>query len=496
MQFTFSPSAPESCDAIVIGCYASKTLTLEAQELDALSGGAINRFLNVSKFDGALGKNQVMACPEGIKANRIVLLGLGKADELTAYHLEKVGGSLYTALINTPDTSCEVRMNSVSSKGVTSGAASAHVAHGYALRSWRFDHLKTKKRDDLPQALQKVHFITTDTQAEKTFSDLDAIAQGVSFTKELVTLPPNMLYPESMAHKLKELESLGLDVEVIEEAQLKELGMGSLLGVAQGSSFPPYVVILKWMHGPKNEAPLAFIGKGVTFDSGGLNIKPTGSMEDMKYDMAGAGTVAGLMKSLALRKVPLNVIGAVGLVENMVSGCAQRPSDIVTSMSGQTIEVLNTDAEGRLVLCDVMTYVQHQFKPKSMVDLATLTGAIVISLGDQYAGLFSNNNELAASLTHAGNAVHERLWALPMGPEYDKDLDSDIADMKNIGGRKGGSITAAQFLERFVENNTPWAHLDIAGVAWADKPQPLCEKGATAFGVRLLHTFVMNQIKA
>jgi leucyl aminopeptidase len=497
MEIVFHPQAPETADILVLGCYEEKRLSSEGKKVDALLSGFITHALEHSKFKGALGQSLVLTCPQGSLSNCLVVMGLGKEDTLDAYGLEKVGGSLYTALTSIPETTCHIHMASVQGKNLSHEDSKAHIIHGYVLRSWRFDDLKTKKLDELPKALKSLTCVCTHPkEAEAAFQKLDALAQGVHFTRELVTLPPNMLYPASMAKKLQELSALGLEIEVLEETRLKEVGMGALIGVAQGSSNRPCVVLMKWMHGPKDQSPLAFIGKGVTFDSGGLNIKPTGSMEDMKYDMAGAGTVAGLMKSLALGKVPLNIIGAVGLVENMVSGDAQRPSDVVKTLSGQTVEVLNTDAEGRLVLCDVMSYVQKHFKPSSIIDLATLTGAIVIALGDKYAGLFSNNDALAEALIQSGKQVHEHLWRFPMGPEYDKDLDSDIADMKNIGGgRKAGSITAAQFLRRFVENDTPWAHLDIAGVAWADKAQDLCEKGASAFGLRLLHDFIMNQLK-
>jgi len=319
----------------------------------------------------------------------------------------------------------------------------------------------------------------------------------VFFTRDLVSEPANILYPDSFAKQAKSLERLGVKVEVLGEAQMRRLGMGALLGVGQGSVRESKMVVMQWNgsgrknRGKKAEAPVAFVGKGVTFDTGGISIKPSAGMEDMKWDMGGAGVVVGLLKALAGRKAKANVVGVVGLVENMPDGNAQRPGDIVTSMSGQTIEVLNTDAEGRLVLADALWYTKERFKPKFMVNLATLTGAIIISLGNQHAGLFSNNDTLSERLTQAGKDVDEPLWRMPISPEYDKMINSDAADMKNIGGRGAGSITAAQFLHRFVDK-VPWAHLDIAGVTWSKTDAPTVPKGGTAFGVRLLDQLVRN----
>ncbi len=313
------------------------------------------------------------------------------------------------------------------------------------------------------------------------------------FTRDLVSEPANVIYPETLAEQARSLEKVGVEVEVLDERAMRELGMGALLGVAQGSARPPRLVVMQWRGAGKADgrtAPLAFIGKGVTFDTGGISIKPAAGMGDMKWDMAGSAVVIGLMRLLAARKAKVDAVGIVGLVENMPSGTAQRPGDIVTSMSGQTIEVLNTDAEGRLVLADAMWYCQDRFEPRLMIDLATLTGAVIVALGHHNAGLFANDDELASRLTEAGKAVGEEVWRLPLAEAYDRDIDSDAADVKNIGGgRAGGSITAAQFLQRFV-NKVPWAHLDIAGMAWSSKDAATVPKGATAFGVRLLDRFV------
>ena len=315
-------------------------------------------------------------------------------------------------------------------------------------------------------------------------------------TKELVTEPANIIYPESFVERCKHLAELGVEISVLDDKDMAALGMGALLGVAQGSRRPARLLVMKWDGtGGSQERPVALVGKGVTFDTGGISIKPAAGMEDMKWDMGGAGAVAGAMKALAGRKAKAYVVGVCGLVENMPDGNAQRPGDIVTSMSGQTIEVLNTDAEGRLVLCDALHWVQEKYNPEYIVDLATLTGAIIVSLGSEYAGLFSNSDELADKLTAAGKASGDPLWRFPLSKAYNKMIDSPIADMKNIGGKGAGSITAAQFLGRFIKDGVKWAHLDIAGTVWADKAGPVWDKGATGFGVRLLDRFVADNFE-
>jgi leucyl aminopeptidase len=326
-------------------------------------------------------------------------------------------------------------------------------------------------------------------EAKRRFLALDKLAAGIEFTRDLVSEPPNILYPESYATRIKPLARLGLKIELLNLAKLKQLGMGALIGVAQGSVRPPMVVVMRWTGTRPQIAPIAFIGKGVTFDSGGLSLKTAKGMEDMKWDMAGSAAVVGTMMALAGRKAKVNAIGIIGLVENMPSGNAQRPGDVVKSMSGQTVEVLNTDAEGRLVLADALWYTLTRFKPAAMINLATLTGAIITSLGHEHAGLFSNNEALADRLIAAGKLTGETLWRMPLGESYDQQLKSPIADMKNIGDGTAGSVVAAQFLQRFV-NNLPWAHLDIAGVAWSGKDKPLTPKGAVGWGVRLLDKLV------
>ncbi|MEQ8369523.1 MAG: leucyl aminopeptidase, partial [Alphaproteobacteria bacterium] len=370
----------------------------------------------------------------------------------------------------------------------------AHLAFGARLQSYRFDRYRTRLSDDKKPTLQSLDIaLKGPASARRHFDRLSAIADGVFLTRDVVSEPPNVLYPESYAERLLDLRKDGCKVQVLDETALRKLGMHSLLGVAQGSARPGRVVIMEWHGAAKTQAPLAFIGKGVTFDTGGISLKPGPGMDMMKWDMGGSGTVVGLMRALARRKAKVNAVGIVGLVENMPDGNAQRPGDIVSSMSGQTIEILNTDAEGRLVLCDVLTYAQQKYKPALMVDLATLTGAILVALGAPYAGLFSNDDRLSGQLSRAGEAVEERVWRLPLSDAYDREIDSKVADVKNIAAnRNAGSIVAAQFLQRFVDKGVPWAHLDIAAVAWSDKARPTVPSGATGWGVRLLDRLVAD----
>jgi Leucyl aminopeptidase len=450
--------------------------------------GVVARASEIAKFTGkSMGVLDIIA-PQGSVADRLVVLGLGKADSLTAYDWIKAGGAAAGAV----KTMTKVTVF-LDAPGVTvGGAEAADFALGMLLRAYSFDSYKTKKKDDedkVPQTVSVTIVTAAHEAAAKAFSGAEAVAGGVTLARELVNLPPNVLGPVEFADKAKQLEKLGVEVEVLTEAEMKELGMGALLGVAQGSVRPPRLAIMQWKGGKAGEAPLAFIGKGVTFDTGGISIKPGASMEDMKGDMGGAAAVTGLMHTLAARKAKVNVVGIIGLVENMPDGNAQRPGDIVTSMSGQTIEIINTDAEGRLLLCDALWYCNDRFKPRFMVNLATLTGAIMVALGNVHAGLFSNNDALSAELTGAGEATGEKLWRMPLGKDYDKMIDSKFADMKNTGGRYAGSITAAQFLKRFV-GETPWAHLDIAGTAMNSPSNEINQSWGSGFGVRLLDELV------
>jgi leucyl aminopeptidase len=376
--------------------------------------------------------------------------------------------------------------------------AAADFALGMRLRAYSFDRYKTRRKESEPEV--KPVAVTLASAGEgavrKTLKARDGLAEGVLLARDLVNEPPNILFPAEFANRAEALAGLGVDVEVLDVKAMKKLGMGALLGVGQGSKHESRVVIMRWNGAKDAKAqPVAFVGKGVTFDTGGISIKPAASMEDMKGDMGGAATVVGLMHALAARKARVNAVGAIGLVENMPDGNAQRPGDIVTSMSGQTIEIINTDAEGRLVLADVLWYVQDRFKPRFIVDLATLTGAILVALAQEHAGLFSNNDELSERLHAAGRETGEKVWRLPLGPEYDKMIDSKFADMKNTGGRHGGSITAAQFLQRFV-NDTPWAHLDIAGTAMGSLASDTNRSWGSGWGVRLLDRLVADHYES
>jgi leucyl aminopeptidase len=450
------------------------------QQADEATGGAITRAMEAAEFKGGKGKSCVILAP-GAGLSRVVAIGLGKAAEINARRLEEAGGHAAAAL-GREDSAA------LAADGLTAEQA-AHAALGAVLRAYRFDRYRTKEKPEDKPRLARLSVLAADPrQAEAAFAPLRAVARGVFLSRDLVSEPPNVLNPAEMAERCRSLRELGVEVEVLGPQEMRRLGFGALLGVSQGSANEPRMVVMRW-NGAGEGKPVAFIGKGVTFDTGGISIKPAGGMEDMKWDMAGAGTVVGLMAALAGRKAKADVVGLVGLVENMPSGTAQRPGDVVRSYSGQTIEVINTDAEGRLVLADVLWYCQEKFDPRFMVNLATLTGAIIISLGHEHAGLFSNDDTLAERLVAAGRATGEKLWRMPLDEAYDRQIKSDIADMKNVGGRPGGSITAAQFLKRFV-NDKPWAHLDIAGTAWATKDAACVPKGATAFGVRLLDRLV------
>jgi leucyl aminopeptidase len=464
--------------------------------LDAATGGAIGRALAAAEFKGKKGQTATILAP-GAGLSRVVAVGLGKPAEITALAAEEAGGNAIASLGREPEVAVAA--------GALSADQLAHLGLGAVLRSYRFDRYRTTEKPDEKPRLARLHLLSPDPAATQTAWDaLKPVADGVFITRDLVSEPPNILFPAEMAERCEDLEKLGLKVEVLGQKELAKLGFGALLGVSQGSAREPRVVVMQW-HGASDHKggkskkadkpkPIAFIGKGVTFDTGGISIKPAAGMEDMKWDMAGAGTVIGLMAALAGRKAHVDAVGLVGLVENMPSGTAQRPGDVVKTYSGQTVEIINTDAEGRMVLADVLWYCQERFEPRFMIDLATLTGAMVITLGHEMAGFFSNDDALAQQLHAAGEASGEKLWRMPLGEAYDKQLKSDIADMKHVGGRPGGAITAAQFIQRFV-NGKPWAHLDIAGMAWSSKDAAVIPKGATAYGVRLLDRLVADHFE-
>jgi leucyl aminopeptidase len=463
----------------------------------------VKKAAGAAKFKGKNASALDILAPAGLAADRLLVIGVGAGEEtkkakgkeatkakprdflgLGGYVLGKIGDAPNATIVfDLPHNSLDAAI------------AAAEFAEGAALRNYKFDLYKTKKKDDEPTEPVALAIAVEDPAAAKREAKgRSAVAEGVILARSLVNEPANVLYPEEFAKRTKELEKLGVEVDILDKAAMTKLGMGALLGVGQGSGRESRVVVMRW-RGDKGKdgksKPVAFIGKGVTFDTGGISIKGAAGMEDMKGDMAGAACVVGLLHALASRKAKVDAIGAIGIVENMPGPDAQRPGDIVKSMSGQTIEVINTDAEGRLVLADVLWYVQDKYKPQFMVDLATLTGAVMVALGQEYAGLFSNDDTLSERLTEAGKETGEKLWRLPLGPAYDKLIDSKFADMKNTGGRHGGSITAAQFLQRFV-NGTPWAHLDIAGTGMNAPASDINQSWASGFGVRLLERLVSD----
>ncbi|MBA4011655.1 MAG: leucyl aminopeptidase [Phenylobacterium sp.] len=486
IEFIAVGAALPEKSALALVVFEGAVLDGAAGQTDAQAGGALARAAAAQRFTGAKGQILDVLGAAGA-ASRILLVGGGKKDGFDDVAAEHAAASAYNAVKTSGLTTLRVEL--------PAGGSAAHAGLGVRLASYRFDRYRTKEPADKKPSIAKTQIVAADAdKARAAFAPLAALADAVAFSRDLVSEPPNVLYPAEFARRVKALETLGLEVEILGEAEMEKLGMGSLLGVGQGSARESQLAVIKWYGAADKKAqPIAFVGKGVCFDTGGISIKPADGMEDMKWDMGGAGAVAGLMHVLAGRKAKVNAIGILGLVENMPDGNAQRPGDVVTSMSGQTIEIINTDAEGRLVLADAIWYCQDRFKPKFMVDLATLTGAIIISLGNDYAGLFSNNDELSANLLAASGAEGEPLWRMPLPAQYDKNIDSMIADMKNTGGRPGGSITAALFIQRFV-NNVPWAHLDIASTAWK-KPStvPTIPDGATGFGVRLLNRMVQDK---
>ncbi len=475
-------------------------LGLEASKLEA--GKTVSRATKAAKFEGGALKSLEILAPAGGNLGRLVLVGLGDPAEMKANDWLRLGGAIGGRLPGEGDAA--ILLERPDGEAI-SGDQAAAVALGIEMRRYSFDKYKTKKKDEggnkskpgVKPKPGKVRLGVADTRAAKrAWTGQSAVLGGVSLARDLVNEPANALGPAEFAARLKALSKLGVDIKVLDEKALVRQKMGALLGVAQGSARKPFVVVMTWRGGKSGEKPVAMVGKGVVFDTGGISMKPASGMQDMKGDMGGAAAVSGLMHTLAARKAKANVVGIVGLVENMPDANAQRPGDIVTSMSGKTIEVLNTDAEGRLVLADILTYIQKNAKPKAIVDLATLTGAIIVALGNHHAGLFSNDDDLAVALAQAGQKTGEKVWRLPLDPEYDKLIDSKNADVKNIGGRWAGSITAAQFLKRFVEDDTPWAHLDIAGTAMGSPSSETNKSWASGFGVRLLDELVRENYES
>jgi leucyl aminopeptidase len=490
MKITFRPNVPSADSSI-------PRLLVRIVDQDNLPAGLSRtdtEGASAARFSGKTGQVFESFAERDGRVVRQVLVGAGKADaEDRTAALEKAGAALSARYLTSGEKTLAIDV----SGGSLSPAEVASALLGARLRAWRHDAYRTKLKDEQKPTLQEIVVLGAPDGTEAAWQTEEALAEGVELTRELVAEPANVIYPESFVGRVsKRYEGTGLEISVLDENAMHALGMGALLGVAQGSAKPPRLLAIKWMGGAKAGKPTVFVGKGVTFDTGGISLKPPPGMEDMKWDMGGAGAVAGAMLAIARRKAKANIIGVCGLVENMPDGNAQRPGDVVTTMSGQTVEVINTDAEGRLVLCDAICWAQKEFQPAAIVDLATLTGAMIIALGHEHGGLFSNNDRLADNLIAAGKASGDKLWRFPLAAEYDKLLDSPIADIRNVGPRYAGSITAAQFIQRFVENGTPWAHLDIAGMVWADKPGATWDKGATGFGVRLIDRFVRDTVEA
>lgn len=471
-------------DALALG----KTAGTIGDGVEAL----IKRAADAAGFSGKSKTVLDLLTPSGTGLDRLVVIGVGKAGAVSGLG-ENDWAALGGVALGAIGKAKAAEMVLETAEGEVEPAMAAAFAMGLKLRAYTFDRYKSRKDDDdQPKPAAKVTLMTGDAKAaKKAWADADAVSDGTLLARDLVNEPANVLTTLEFAKRASDLSGLGVEIEVLDEKAMKKLKMNALLGVAQGSDSPPRMVIMRWNGGKKDAAPVAFVGKGVVFDTGGISIKPAASMEDMKGDMGGGAAVTGLMHALAARKAKVNAIGVIGLVENMPDGKAQRPGDIVTAMSGATIEIINTDAEGRLVLADALWYTQDRFKPAFMINLATLTGAVLIALGSQHAGIFSNNDELAGRLADAGLATEERVWRLPLSAEYDKLIDTPNADMKNTGGRLAGSITAAQFLQRFV-NDVPWVHIDVAGTAMSSPKTDISKTWASGYGVRLLDRLVRD----
>lgn len=490
MKIAFSKAAAPAGASLIVPQFEGGERSAAQESLDEKTGGALGKAIKAATFSGKKGQTLELVGLAGAEATRIVLIGAGKKAEFSALDAEVLGGSGIAPILRTQDKSAAFLLDGFASDKVKAGETAARVAFGARLRSYRFDKYRTKLEKDQKPALEKLAIQTPAADAKTKFADLDKVADGIFLTRDLVSEPPNVLFPASFADRCKALEALGVKVTVLGAKEMQKLGMGMLLGVGQGSVRESKLVAMEWMGGKKGDAPVAFVGKGVCFDTGGISLKPGPGMEDMKWDMGGAGAVTGAIAALAGRKAKANVVGVIGLVENMPDGNAQRPSDIVKSMSGQTVEILNTDAEGRLVLGDAIWWTQEKYKPKAVIDLATLTGAIVIALAHEYAGLFSQDDKLVGQIESAAKTTGDAVWRMPLAKAHYDNIKSDVADMKNIGPREGGSSSAAAFIGRFVKEGQSWAHVDIAGMAWNSKDKPTCPKGGSGYGVRLLDEFI------
>jgi leucyl aminopeptidase len=484
----FSAFSLPSSGVLVVFCDDGLRLGSATRRLLGPAAALVARAAAAERFKGKSGSSLELVAPADLKVARLVVLGCGKPGDLKRKDFVKLGGA---AMGKIPSAATHATILAELPGKAVSAEQACDLGVGVRLRGYRFDRYKTKRKEDeeKPAALKVDISVADVARTRSAWAAKNGLADSVLLARDLINEPPNVLYPAEFARRAGALKRLGVAVDVLDVPAMKKLGMNALLGVGQGSAHDSRTVIMRWNGGKKDAAPVAFIGKGVCFDTGGISIKPAAGMEDMKGDMAGAACVVGVMQALAARKAKVNAIGAIGLVENMPDGNAQRPGDIVKTMSGQTIEIINTDAEGRLVLADVLHHVNTKYKPKLMIDLATLTGAIMVALGQEYAGMFANDDKLADRLTKAGQATGERVWRMPLGPEYDKMIDSKFADMKNTGGRWGGSITAAQLLARFV-GKTTWVHLDIAGTALGSPQTDTNKSWSAGWGVQLLDRLV------
>jgi len=488
LKLGFAPFRAPSRGILVVFCDDSLNIGAATRKILGKVADSLSKAAAAEHFTGKSGAVLDIVLPVDLNVSRLTVIGTGKTNGLKSKDFLKLGGAAAGKL---PRAGGDAMMVADLPDGPMSADAVADLAAGAKLRAYKFERYKTKQKDDEDKqgSVDLTIAVAHPPTAARSWRSREAVADGVTLARDLINEPANVLYPEEFARRAARLRKLDVVVDVLDVRAMKRLGMGALLAVGQGSMHESRVVVMRWNGGKRGAPPVAFIGKGVCFDTGGVSIKQASGMEDMKGDMAGAACVVGLMHALAARNAKVNAVGAIGLVENMPDGNSYRPGDILKSMSGQTIEVINTDAEGRLVLADVLHYVNTKHKPKFMIDLATLTGAIMVALGHEHAGLFTNNDELSSRLLAAGEATGEQVWRMPLAPEYDKLIDSKVADMKNTGGRHGGAITAAQLLARFV-GKTPWAHLDIAGTAMASPQNEINRSWSSGWGVRLLDHLV------
>ncbi len=488
IKISFASTRPDGTAALIFPVVKDGVSAASLPGVDEAQLGMIRAAAGTARFEGEAGG---LFESFDSAARRLVLLGIGAGSD---EDWERAGAAISGRLLCSGETGAVIDLSGLAV--APSAESVARMAAGLVLRGWRFDKYRTNLSAKQQPTLASAAIIGAPERAAQAWLHHEAVCIGVDLARELVSEPANVIYPETFVERCRRVADAGVQFEVLGEAEMRAAGMGALLGVNQGSVREPRLLVMRWDGtGGAKSPPVVFVGKGVTFDTGGISLKPPAGMEDMKWDMGGAGAVAGAMLALATRKAKAHVVGVCGLVENMPDGNAQRPGDVVTSMSGQTIEVINTDAEGRLVLCDAMTWVQKRYSPKVMVDLATLTGAMIVALGNEHGGVFSNDDELSDSLLKAGRDSGDPLWRFPLTAAYDKLIDSPIADMKNVGPREAGSITAAQFLQRFVFEGVKWAHLDIAGMVWASKAGAVWDKGATGYGVRLLDRFIADNFE-